>query len=1032
MISAFLTAPLAAAGENSLSEKYSSGIYMAPGGSGDGSYGQPTGSFEVVGNIISELKRSGTMPDGGLDVILGGGIYKIPKSINIGADFGGTDSSPVRFKAKDGEKPSFSGGISLGIGDLKKVSDKEVRKTLPDADSVLMADINDSAKIFGDAYKTMDSTSRAVYFGESLMTLSRWPNKDYAQTGEVLEYGSNYFKFVVDDSRVKRWVHEKNAMIFGFFAFTWYADRIRIAEVDTENLAIKSAWSARYGISANKPYYVYNMLSELDYPGEYYLDANKGIFYAVIPNTKNMSSTDINIPLMTDTMIKLNGAKNIEFSGITFENSLGRAAELDSGCKNITFSGCDFKNINYGIYVDGYNNTIADCDFYNMPYRAVTLDGGDRYTLTPGNNKVTNCKFRDLNTVGRTNEHYIRVQGCGNVVSNCEFTGSPHIAMKLHGNDNIVEYNEFYNNMVDKAYDAGVIYAGRDFSSQNNIIRYNYFHDNTDLQGMIYLDDMQSGYKIYGNVFDGCGRAVFVHGGVCNEFKNNLVMNTHSNVLSVIVNGESGAKIKTEPSVSTLLSALMKYDYKNEPWNKYEKAFRFIDNDEYITFNSNGVAILPAYDTVISDNIFYNPESGLKVGVAKETQDYVIISDNKSISKEEHPDFEIPDEFKEIIDKSGLYENENRSYESRLNSFSLIYPENRSENTPADSVTFEWEKVDNARQYLFTLSTDKDFKNIISNKIVENNYITLENLNYSNTRYFWKVCAISNNLKSMGGAENVGCTNEYFTFLTSKKPILNKTKLGEFIETSAAKMNPLTEGEAPGQLKSGTKEKTDSLLGEARAMYANENVTQKEINNFLEAAKNEFENLLYRRNPEYYNISEAVSDATMWSVEPNTFIFDSGRFIQRKNKDNVFGIKDRIDSHKIMRFDVKTESFESAWIGFGLRAQNSPNLIAWGGNPQYLIVIKESTIELQRFGNEHFLKEYPNDFVKAGEWHSYELGAENSDDGSVKLYMNIDGKNVFEYTDDDTVNNIRNSGYFSVYNTGDKNSVEISEYSFSD
>ena len=1029
MMSQILPQNAFAAANVSAWSKYENGIYMAPNSDGDGTKDKPLGSFEKLSGIISEMKKASCMPEDGLNIYMQGGNYEVAKSINFGEELSGTENSPVRFVARQGEKPVISGGIVLSKSSFKSVTDKEVLKLLPQPDKVLAADISAYLGKYSDDYKSMDSSERTVYFGESPMTVCRWPNKDYAKTGEVMENENTHFKFVVDDSRVKRWKNEKNGMMFGYFAFTWAAERRKIVEVDTENLAIKSNGRAEYGISANKPYYVYNLLSELDYPGEYYFDADKGMIY-IIPfeNTQtSKKNTDIKVSLLTKTMLDMKSAHNIEFLGLTFENSMGLAVNMDNKCKNVAFKGCVFKNINSGLIVDGYDNLLTGCDFYNIMRRPVTLSGGDRVTLTNGNNTVINCKFRDCNIVGRTNTAYIMTNGCGDVVSHCEFVGSPHTALSLNGNENVVEYNEFYNNMTDGAEDAGVIYTGRQLAVLGNVIRYNYFHDNADTQGMIYLDDMNSDFNIYGNVFANCAKSVFIHGGLYNRFTDNLVMNTKKTGISVIINGSSGNQIMTETPNNTYLQSLAPYAWKNPPWDRYSEVLKFIDNDKYLVYNSSGVPLLPTYGTVISDNVFYNPKDVLNISMAEFVSDVTEVSDNQMISVEENPDFEIPEKFKEVMSKSGIYEDENRSFVKELNSFSLIGPENKSENVAADEVMFEWEKVDDAKNYLFTLSTDRDFKNIISNKLVNKNYVTIEKLNYSNTRYFWRVKALPNVIKNMADVQPVECREEYYTFLTAKKAILNKTKVSEFIETAVARSAGLEEGGAPGELKEGTQKQIESLIADAKNMEKNENVSQKEIDAWVESANSQFESLYYRRNPEYYDLTPALKNVMLWSVEPNTTMMDGGRMIQRKSREDVFGLRDKIASHMIMRFDLKTDTLQS-WIGFGLRAQNGPDLVAWGGNPQYCIIIKEDMIELQRFGGKHFLVEYPNEYVKAGETHSYELGAENMDDGSVKLRMLVDGKNVFEYTDNDG-SQIVNSGYFSIYNTGAKMAVEVSEYS---
>ncbi|MDY3927967.1 MAG: right-handed parallel beta-helix repeat-containing protein [Clostridia bacterium] len=1029
MLSLLLPGYAATAENNSALSKYENGIYMSPDSDGDGTKENPLGSFEKLTGIITEMKRNSTLPEGGLNIYMRGGNYEVTKSINFGEELSGTKDAPIRFIAADGEKPVFTGGIILKESSFDKVTDKDALKLIPQPEKVLSADVSSYLSNYSDDYKSMDSAERTVYFGESPMTICRWPNKDFAKTGEIMENENTHFKFVVDDSRVKRWKNENNGMIFGYFAFTWAAERRKIVEVDTDNLAIKSNDRAEYGIAANKPYYVYNLLSELDYPGEYYFDSDNGKLYIIpLDDIKNSNgNTEIKVSLLTKNMFEMKDAHDIEFSGLTFENSMGLVVNMDNSCKNISFKGCTFKNINAGLYIDGYDNVVSGCDFYNIMKRPVTLYGGDRETLTKGNNLVTNCKFRDCNIVGRTNTDYIVMRGCGNIVSHCEFVGSPHIAVGMNGNDNVLEYNEFYNNMIDGAGDAGVIYTGRQLATLGNIIRYNYFHDNVDTQGMIYLDDMNSDFNIYGNVFADCAKSVFVHGGIYNKFTDNLVMNTARTGISVIINGSSGNQIMTATPNNTFLQSLAPYDWKNPPWNKYSEVLKYVDNDKYLVYNSSGVPLLPTYGTVISNNIFYEPKDVINVSIAEYADKVTEVTDNQMISMEENPDFEIPEKFKKVMDEAGIYEDEHRSFITELKDFNLIGPEDKSENVAADSVTFEWEKVDDAKCYLFTLSTDKDFKNIISNKIVNANYVTIEKLNYSNTRYFWKVKAIPNSLKNMADVKPINCNEEYFTFLTAKKATLNKIKVSEFIETAAARIANLKEGSEPGDLKIGTQKEFDNLIAEAKNIEKSESIIQKEIDAWVESANSKFESLYYRRNLQYYDLKPALKDVMMWSVEPNTTIMDSGRLIQRKANGDVFGLRDKIPSHMVMRFDLKTDTLQS-WIGFGLRAQNGAQLVAWGGNPQYCIIVKEDIIELQRFGGQHFLKEYPNEFIKAGETHSYELGAENLDDGSVKLHMLVDGKNVFEYIDNDG-NQIVNSGYFSIYNTGAKMAVEVSEYS---
>ena len=50
-------------------------------------------------------------------------------------------------------------------------------------------------------------------------------------------------------------------------------------------------------------------------------------------------------------------------------------------------------------------------------------------------------------------------------------------------------------------------------------------HDSNSGHGAIYWDDWLSGQTALGNVIENVGRALLIHGGVCNTFSDNIVIN---------------------------------------------------------------------------------------------------------------------------------------------------------------------------------------------------------------------------------------------------------------------------------------------------------------------------------------------------------------------------------------------------------------------------------------------------------------------------------------------------------------------------
>ena len=111
------------------------------------------------------------------------------------------------------------------------------------------------------------------------------------------------------------------------------------------------------------------------------------------------------------------------------------------------------------------------------------------------------------------------------MVSGNRIHAAPHTAIKLSGNDHVVEENEIYDVARDTG-DVGAIYAGRSLFMRGNVVRRNFLHDNGGgyaggVSG-VYLDDMFSGVLIEANVFVRSGQCVFIGGGRDNTVRANL------------------------------------------------------------------------------------------------------------------------------------------------------------------------------------------------------------------------------------------------------------------------------------------------------------------------------------------------------------------------------------------------------------------------------------------------------------------------------------------------------------------------------
>lgn len=1009
------------------------GIYVSPSGKGTGGFNNPVSSMENAKNVVKAVKEKIGLPDGGIEIIFREGIYTITKGMNFTTEDSGFENSPIIYKAYKDEKVSFNGGINVKGKEFGKVTDKKFLEMLPDSANVVSVDLSKKLTGFGNGYKMKDPENWVLTYNDAALQIARWPDKDFKKTGAILESGANNstdgFSFVVDDTRIKKWAKEPDPRIFGYFGFTWYLERRKITDVNTIDLSVKVDKVGPYGVTAGKQYYVYNMATELDRPGEYYIDKEGNMLY-IYPvegdgNNKKFMENDIQFALLEQTMINMDNCQNITFDGMTFENSLGQICEMQSTCKNITFKGCTFKNIYRAIIQRGYNNLITGCDFYNVTDNPVAMDGGDKNTLTESGSVITNCKFWDFNTVSRTNCGAVKTDGVGDVISHNEFVGGPHTVVTLNGNENIIEYNEFYDNMQDKAEDASPIYGGRRLDVQNNIIRYNYFHDIYPTMSCVYLDDTLSNQHIYENVGINTSRMVFIHGGVENTVKDNLVINAPNDMSAVRVCGAAWSywdiSTATSDAGNNFMWKFVNLPWESEPWQKYSHTYQYMKKypEAYR---------VPPYNNEFTGNIYVkeNPDNdekyiqGIEAGAA-EVRDNVIIKDNQVISGEAAKKYQIPKKYNAIMEKAGVYKDEDRKTLDKTGKFDLLRPYDKSRNIEASEVEFDWTVAENASGYLFTLSTDENFENIISNKYVEDNSVTIEKLNYAKTRYFWKVTAIPKNTNAVELKERVASNQDYYSFTTKSSETIDRTKFDEMYAVCMEQSKLFKEGVNPGELKPGTVKMVGDLLSKYKML--SETASNKELIAMTENLSNEFNVLSYRKNPEYYDIKSAIQSSQYWSMTPNQgTLFGKDKMKYTNVSESKFGTAEKLLPHQIIKFSAVIEDLTN-WIGFGVRAQNSPTGLGWSGNPQYLFIVKKDTFEMQKFGEENYLKEYPNNLVKAGEKHEYEIIADNQDDGSVKVTVKIDGQVVAEYHD--TESPLVMPGYFEVYGPATGRYIEI-------
>lgn len=516
-------------------------FFVSPKGNdkNTGTISKPFASLERARNAVRAVQKD-NKSTGGITVWLRGGVYPLTTTFQLTSEDSGTKESPVVYRAYGNEEVRITGGKE--VKGWKPVQDASVLERLPSESKGKVLQINLKDQGITDYGKlTARGFSRAItpshmelFFNDKPMELAGWPNNDGWDMTAGAPAGQSGGKFTYADDRPSRWTKADDIWLHGYWTWPWADSYEKVAKLDISAKEISTEPPhGVYGYQANKRWRALNLLEELDIPGEYYIDRKAGILYFIPPSDPAKSKAVVSI--LEKPMVSMKNTSYTTLRGFIFENCRGNCIEVEGGTKNL-IAGCIIRNIgNNAVHIkSGTENGVQSCDIYNIADFGVLLDGGDRMTLTPAKNFMINCRVHDIARWDRTYRAHVQVSGVGNLVAHNEFYDTPHTAVFFHGNDHMIEFNEIYGVCMETG-DAGAIYTGRNWSYQGNELRYNYVHDIggyqdkwsshnfSDTMGL-YLDDMTSGTRAYGNIFRNVTRAMMIGGGRSNTLDNNIII----------------------------------------------------------------------------------------------------------------------------------------------------------------------------------------------------------------------------------------------------------------------------------------------------------------------------------------------------------------------------------------------------------------------------------------------------------------------------------------------------------------------------
>jgi hypothetical protein len=288
---------------------------------GTGEQGSPVAGIAQALELAKNVDQQKAV-----EIIVGEGSYYIDETITVNNENHVTDK--LTIKAADGEKPVLINGESISLANAvpaaDAIKDRLAEQSARDylyqiqlpVDMVIPA-VNlpgeYSYKADGVATSTgvLDieepkAATCEVFYNGNPLTVARFPNTGYSTIGTLIQEGSattgwvegtvpvsdrvvSPFKMIVE--RASNWSQATDALMFGFWKYDWATQTV---PVTFDGQTVTSTYPTHHGVAEGQRYYTFNLLEEIDMPGEYYIDRTKKILYFYRPTgaTVGEGSTD--------------------------------------------------------------------------------------------------------------------------------------------------------------------------------------------------------------------------------------------------------------------------------------------------------------------------------------------------------------------------------------------------------------------------------------------------------------------------------------------------------------------------------------------------------------------------------------------------------------------------------------------------------------------------------------------------------------------------------------------------------------------
>jgi hypothetical protein len=550
-------------------------FHVAPNGSdaGDGSVGAPFLTLERARDAIRALQRP--LAPGGVTVYLRGGSHRRTATFSLNASDSGTEVAPIVYCAFPGETPMLTTSKPVTAAQCAPLALSEHFRVPPGTDPARIWEVdvtgnpraNSFPNVFNEwwIFNALRSSQNGglleVFRNGERMRLSRYPNAELSDdrltpnllmdgvaTGVAndgsghLNTSGNYttsngtvvpvsaaFHFRAEEvERVARWqtaLDRGGVWLMGYWRVPWQLNAARVGVLDVgskRTIGFQSGANISNGIgdkymrpvgSRKEPYWVINLLEELDQPGEWCMDFNRKRLYFLMDRDGAPADGEIEISDVGTPLIQGNATSDVIFRGLGLRRHLGIGIQILGG-NRVLVAGCTFEQVaNMAVDINGgTTHGVVSSHFEKLASGGVMLRGGQTSpSVTPANHFAVNNSFQSFSEVVRVYQAAVDI-GYGGPMGNWglptvgmraahnRVRSSPHAAILWNGHNHIIEFNDI-SDFTRISNDLGAIYRFGPNMDARTSIRFNHIY-NSPLGEGIYNDFDHVRTPIHGNVIN--------------------------------------------------------------------------------------------------------------------------------------------------------------------------------------------------------------------------------------------------------------------------------------------------------------------------------------------------------------------------------------------------------------------------------------------------------------------------------------------------------------------------------------------------